>query len=78
MLDLGSSLSGGVSSNPTSAKVLGFFGGLVVKNSPANTGDMGLIPGSGRSPGEENGNPVQYSCLGNPMDRGAWLQKSQT
>ena len=72
MLDLGSSLSGGVSSNPTSAKVLGFFGGLVVKNSPANTGDMGLIPGSGRSPGEENGNPLQYSCLGNPKDRGAW------
>ena len=33
---------------------------------------MGLIPGSGRSPGEENGNPLQYSCLGNPMDRGAW------
>ena len=36
------------------------------------TGDMGLIPGSGRSPGEGNGNPLQYSCLGNPKDRGAW------
>ena len=35
-------------------------------------GDLGLIPGSGRSPGEGNGNPLQYSCLGNPMDTGAW------
>jgi len=46
----------------------------VVKNLPANvgdTGDLGLIPGSGRSPGEGNGNPLQYSCLENPMDRGA-------
>ena len=42
-----------------------------VKNLPANAGDMGSIPGSGRSPGEKNGNPLQYSCLGNPMDRGA-------
>ena len=49
---------------------------LVAKNSPANAGDardVGLIPGSGRSPGEGNGNPVQYSCLENPMDRGTWL-----
>ena len=45
---------------------------LVVKNPPANAGDMGLIPGSERSPGEENGNPLKYSCLENPMDRGAW------
>ena len=44
----------------------------MVKNLPANAGDMGLIPGSGRSPGEGNGSPLQYSCLGNPMDRGAW------
>jgi len=44
----------------------------VIKNLPANTRDLGLIPGSGRSTGEENGNPLQYSCLGNPMDRGAW------
>ena len=51
---------------------MGFPGGLVVKNSPANAGDMGLIPGLGRSPGEGNGNPLQYSCLGNLMDRGAW------
>ena len=43
----------------------------VVKNPPVNAGDTGLIPGSGRSPGEGNGNPCQYSCLGNPMDRGA-------
>ena len=44
--------------------------GSVVNNPQA--GDVGLIPGSGRSPGEGNGNPPQYSCLGNPMDRGAW------
>ena len=42
-----------------------------VKNPPANTGDMGSIPGSGRSPGVGNGNPSQHSCLGNPMVRGA-------
>ena len=49
--------------------------GLVVKNSPANAGDIGdegSIPGSGRSPGGGNGNPLQYSYLGNPMDRGGW------
>ena len=46
--------------------------GSVVKNPPANAGDTGSIPGLGRSPGEENGTPLQYSCLGNPMDRGAW------
>ena len=51
---------------------MGFPGVSVVKNSPANAGDSGLIPGWGRSPGEGNGNPLQYSCLGNPMDRGAW------
>ena len=44
----------------------------VVKNLPANAGDMGSIPGLGRSPERENGNPLQFSCLGNPMDRGAW------
>ena len=47
----------------------------MVKNLPANagdTGDAGLIPGSGRSPGERNGNPFQYSCLENPIDREAW------
>ena len=43
-----------------------------VKNPPANAGDAGSIPGSGRSPGEGNGNPLQYSCLGHPMGRGAW------
>ena len=51
---------------------MGFPSGSVVKNPPANTGDTGLIPGQGRSSGEGNGNPLQYSCLGNPMDRGAW------
>ena len=52
-----------------------FPGGSVVKNPPANAGEAGdevLIPGSGRSPGEGNGNPLQYSCLENPMDRGVW------
>ena len=47
----------------------------MVKNLPANAGDaedLGLIPGLGRSPGGVNGNPLQYSCLGNPMNRGAW------
>ena len=42
------------------------------KNPPANAEDAGLIPGLGRSPGKGNSNPLQYSCLGNPMDRGAW------
>ena len=60
---------------------------LVVKNPPADvkdTRDKGTIPGAGRSPGGENVNPLQYSCLGNPMDRGAWqatvhrVAKSQT
>ena len=50
----------------------GFPGGSVVKNLPINAGDTGSIPGSGRSPAEGNGNPLQYSCLGNPMYRGAW------
>ena len=53
----------------------GFPGGSVVKNLPANAGDSGdasSIPGSGRCPGGGNGNPLQYSCLENPMDRGAW------
>ena len=49
-----------------------FPGGSEVKNLPANAGDPGSVPGLGRSPGEGNGNPLQYSCLENPMDRGAW------
>ena len=61
-----------------------FPGGSGVKNALANAGAVSLIPGSGRSPGGGNGNPFQYSCLGNPMDRGAWgatvhgVAKSQT
>ena len=51
---------------------MGFPGGSVVKNSPANAGEMGSIPGLGRSPAEGNDNLLQYFCLGNPMDRGAW------
>ena len=52
-----------------------FPDGAVVRNTPASAGDArdaGSIPGLGRSPGERNGNPLQYSCLENPMDRGAW------
>jgi len=49
---------------------MGFLGGSVVKNPPANAGDLGSICGSGRSPREGNGNPLQYSCPGNLMNRG--------
>ena len=64
--------------------LLGFPVGSEVKVSACNAGDTGLIPGLGRSLGEGNGNPLQYSCLENPMDRGAWwatvhrVAKSQT
>ena len=51
---------------------MGFPDGSAVKNPPANAGDACSIPGPGRSPGEGNGNLLQYSCLGNPIDRGAW------
>ena len=50
----------------------GIAGGSVVTKLPINAGDVGSIPGSGRFPGEGNGNPFQFYCLGNPMDRGAW------
>jgi len=76
---------------PVSAKLLirsqakpGFHGGSDGKESACNVGDLGSIPGSERAPGEGNGNPLQYSCLENPMDRGArWatvrgITKSQT
>ena len=56
----------------SSAPCQGFPGGSVVRNLPANAGDAGSIPGLGRSPGEGNDNPLQYFCLGNPMDREAW------
>ena len=55
-----------------SSHAMGFPGGSVAKNPPGNAGDIDSIPESGGSPGEENGNPLQYSCLGNPMDRRAW------
>ena len=51
---------------------LGFPGGSVVKNPSANAGDTGSIPGSGGSPGGVHGNPLQHSCLGNPMEREVW------
>ena len=63
---------------------MGFPGRSVVKNLSANAGDIGLIPGLGRSPGEGNGNLLQYSCLNNSMDSEAWqatvygVAKSQT
>ena len=65
-------------------KKKGFPGGSEVKASACNEGDLGLIPGSGRSPRESNGNPLQYSCMENPMDGGGWwvtvhgVAKSQT
>ena len=65
-------------------KNLGFPDGSEVKASVCSVGDLGLFSGLGRSPGEGNGNPLQYSCLENPMDRGAWwatvhgVAKSQT
>ena len=55
-----------------SISILGFPGGSEVQASACKAGDPGSIPGSGRSPGEGNGNPLQDSCLENPMDRGAW------
>ena len=67
-----------------SSLFLGFPGGSEVKACARHAGDLGSIPGSGRFPGEGNGNPLQYSCLENPMDRGAWwatvhgVAKSQT
>ena len=57
---------------------LGFPGGSEVKASAWNAGDPGSIPGLGRSPGEGNGNPLQYSCLEDPMDRGAWWDTVHT
>ena len=51
---------------------MGFPHSSVSKSSACNAGDLGLIPGSGRSPGKGNGNPLQYSCLENPMNRGIW------
>ena len=57
---------------PSPFTVQGVPGGSELKVSASNAGDLGSIPGSGRSPGEGNGNPVQYYCLENPMDGGAW------
>ena len=60
----------------TRAAVVGFPGGSERKGSACKAGDLALIPGLGRSPGEGNGNPLQYSCLENSMDRGAWQIQS--
>ena len=51
---------------------MGFPSGSDSKESACSAGDTGVIPGSGRSPGKANGNPLQYSCLGSPMNRGVW------
>ena len=62
-------------------KQLGFPGGSDGKESACSAGDLSSVPGSGRSPGAGNGNPLQYACLRNPMNRGAsspWSHKSQT
>ena len=70
--------------SPNDCPLLYFYGGSMVKNLLANAGDANSVPGLGRSPGRGNGNPLQYSCLENPMDRGAWramvhrVKKSQT
>ena len=60
------------SDNPLCEFHNGFPGRSVVEDLPANAVDAGSISGLGRAPGDGNGNPLQYSCLGNPMDRGAW------
>ena len=54
---------------------MGFPSGSAIANPTAHTGDTGSIPGLERAPGEGNGNPLQFSCLGNPMDEGAWWAK---
>ena len=61
-----------MSNQGTVSHRLGFQGDSAIKNPPASAGALGSIPVSGRSPGEGNGYPLQYSCLENPMDRGAW------
>ena len=58
--------------NPDLNFIMDFPGGSNDKEYSCNVGDLGSLPGLGRSPGERNGNPLQYSCLGNPMDRGVW------
>ena len=68
----GKNFSASSATEKSKEKQLGFPGGSVVTNPPAHAVHAGLIPGLGRSPGEGNGNPLQYSCLGNPMNRGAW------
>ena len=68
----GKNFSASSATEKSKEKQLGFPGGSVVTNPPAHAVHAGLIPGLGRSPGEGNGNPLQYSCLGNPMEGGAW------
>ena len=63
--------------NPSDINMAHFLGDSAVKHLPANAGGVGLIPGSGRSSGERNGNPLQYSCLGNSTERGACLATVQ-
>ena len=65
------------SSNVVNYIILDFLGGSDGKASVYNAGDLGSIPESGRFPGEGNGNPLQYSCLENPMDGGAWYPRGR-
>ena len=69
--DPGSERSAGEENGYTLQYSWGFRGGSAVKKQPVNTGEMGSKPGLGRYPGEGNDNPIQYCCLGNPLDRGA-------
>ena len=66
------SKSSGILPHGLNYLMVGFPVGSVVKNSPIDAGDVGSVPGKGRSPGEENGNPLQFSHLENPKDRGTW------
>ena len=70
--DVGNLISGSSAFLRGFCLLRGFSGGSDRKSSACNAGDLGLIPGLGRSPGEGSGNPLQYSCLENPMDGGAW------
>ena len=60
------------SNSPINIQTMASLVAQIVKNLPAGAEDVGSIPGPGRSPGERKGNPLWYSCLENPMDRGAW------
>ena len=72
MVMVGEGLFSETPGGAVSRRAMSFPGSPEAKESACKAGDLGSIPGSGRSPGEGNSNPLQYSCLGNPMDRGIW------